>query len=125
MKILLLFLFSVPAFATYMPNTVGSSLTNVRLEFATIANSGTCSITSQSGAFSGITSPAGGTCQLSVISNTFSSNPTCLCAALAGSADKACGVNTSSTSAVETYTYTANTGVAANLGVFVICAGQK
>jgi hypothetical protein len=113
------------ASAAYVPNPVGSSLSTARLEWVYVTNSGACAISSQSGAFSGTTLSGGGNCTTSIYPGIFSSAPSCTCTTASGGVDRACSLSATSTTSVDTWTFTANTGVAANVPFYLICVGSR
>lgn len=134
MKTLLLFLFSLPCLASYLPgavmSTTGSSLNGssvVKLEFATFTNSGSCAISQQSGFISGVTDPGQGRCSIDFYSGIFSVTPHCVCNAFQANAGtgRGCHIYDAGVTAVVTQTYNSDTGVADDIPFTLICAGAK
>ncbi len=114
------------------PTTIGSSTSNApnaeRIERATIANNGTCTIVSQSGTWiTSVSHPATGKCTLN-FSSGWSATPSCVCIANdPADTNRLCAVdNAISTSSGTFVTNIINTSATGNdHGFSVICMGSR
>lgn len=108
-------------------SVTSNSLGAERIERANIANSGTASISSQSGSWiSSVTRNAAGDVTLN-LSSAFGGSPSCTTSRLAsgGPANGICVVNTQTTTAVNVQCSTPGSGVGADVPFSVICMGLR
>jgi len=114
--------------ATPAPVLVGSVTSNSagaeRIERASINDTGTCSIVSQSGSWvSSATVNGTGRCDLVITG--FSSRPSCTCTVTnAGTASRTCHINGTPTS-TSVSPYTLNAGTASSENFDIICMGPR
>ena len=100
-----------------------------RVERVTVANSGTPTVSSQSGSWiSSITDSGTGFATLNIAAGTFSSAPTCVCAAIptVEGEDRVCTIpSMPTTSAVAVKTFRSDSPTEQDMNFSVICMGAK
>lgn len=95
-----------------------------RIERARIANSGTCTTTTQSGSWVGsLSHPGTGQCTITYATNLFSGTPSCTCTV--ESAGYGCAIDSISSSAVTYRATVTSTGSNSDQPVDIICMGPK
>lgn len=110
------------------PTLIGSVTSNStgaeRVERLTVANSGTASVTSQSGSWiSSVSRSSAGVVVNNFASGTFSSAPSCNCNSIAVSA--ACHITAISSSAATVSINATTTGTATDIGYHLLCMGAR
>lgn len=113
-----------------VPLLVGSVTSNStgaeRLERASVANSGTASISSQSGSWiSSVSRTAAGVVSHTLTASIFSSTPSCVCSVKTASHNRICQIESASTSTIVTSTQVASSNTDTDAPVELICMGPR
>lgn len=111
-------------------SSVSTSGSSERIERANISNSGTPTVTSQSGTWiASLTDNAPGDTTINFAPGTFSGTPTCVCNGWDPSAaNEGCGVNTNTTPSSSSYrikTFDTSSGATSDRNFSIICMGPR
>lgn len=114
--------------APLLVNSVLSNSSGIeRIERATLTNSGSCAVSSQSGSWiASVSDPGAGQCTINFTAGLWSAAPTCICSgAPNGGNPVSCTISAISSSAVTTLTAVNNSTVGADTPIYIQCMGAK